>query len=161
MTRRLVATLALLLLSGCVPGFFGTPVPGPEPTKPQKITEPGAAPQSAAKKPPRPKQAAPQSTAPLAAGPPPAVDEARLAVPPDKKAVIGHSEDETETLLGKPARVTEEASAKVWHYQSGDCAIDVTFFFDISRDKFFALDVTPITGDVGRCLAKVEDHVAS
>jgi hypothetical protein len=157
-TRSLLAALALLLVGGCVPGFFGTPVP--ETSRTHKLAEPAAAPPQAAKPPPRPK-AAQQGPVPQPAGAPAPVTEARLAAPPDKRAVIGHSEDETETLLGKPIRVTEEASAKVWHYQSGDCAVDVTFFFDVSRGKFFALDVTPITGDVARCLAKFENHVAS
>lgn len=161
MTCWLLAALALLLLSGCVPGFFGTPVPQPEPVKTHKTAEPAAAPAQAAKPPPRPKAAAQQGSVPQPAGAPAPVTEARLATPPDKRAVIGHSEDETETLLGKPMLVTEEASAKVWHYQTGDCAVDVTFFFDVTRGKFFALDVTPITGDVARCLAKLEDHVAS
>ena len=163
MTRSIFAALALLSVSGCVPGFFGTPVPEGEPRTAHRSTE--AAPVVAAQpaKPPvaRPKSAAQQGPAPRAAGAPAPVTEAKLAPPPDKRAVIGHSEDETEGLLGKPIQVTEQASAKVWHYQSGDCAVDVTFYFDVSRGKFFALDVTPITGDVGRCLAKLEDHVAS
>lgn len=161
MTRSLLAVLALLLLSGCVPGFFGTPVPQPEAKKIHRRAEPAAVAAQPAKPPSRPRPAAQQGPAPQPAGAPAPVTEARLATPPDKRAVIGHSEDETETLLGKPVQVTEQASAKVWHYQSGDCAVDVTFYFDVSRGKFFALDVTPITGDVGRCLAKLEDHVAS
>ena len=161
MTRSLLAVLALLLLGGCVPGFFGTPVPQPEAKKTHQRTEPAAVAAQPAKPPSRPRPAAQQGPVPQPAGTPAPVTEARLATPPDKRGVIGHSEDETETLLGKPVQVTEQASAKVWHYQSGDCAVDVTFYFDVSRGKFFALDVTPITGDVGRCLAKLEDHVAS
>jgi hypothetical protein len=146
-----------------VPGFFGTPVPATEQAKTRQHAEPApvAAAPPAKPAPARPRSAAQQGPAPQAAGPAAPVTEARLATPPDRRAVIGHSEDETETLLGKPAQVTEQASAKVWHYQSGDCAVDVTFYFDVSRGKFFALDVTPITGDVSRCLAKLEDHVAS
>ena len=79
----------------------------------------------------------------------------------DKRGVIGHSEDETESLLGKPVRVVEQASAKIWRYQGDDCAVDVTFFFDVSRGRFFALDVTPVTGELNRCLAKLEGHIAS
>ena len=161
MTRSLFAALLLLPLGGCVPGFFGTPVSQSENAPPQRVARPAAVPSQPARPAPRPRPAAPQSPAPLAAGAPPPVTEARLATPPGKRGVIGHSEDETETLLGKPLRVTEEASAKVWHYQISDCAVDVTFFFDVSRGSFFALDVTPITGDVNRCLAKLEDHVAS
>ena len=162
MTRSLLAALALLLLSGCVPGFFGTPVPQPEAKKTHKTAEPvPAVAAQPGKPPPRPRPAAQQGPVPQPAGAPAPVTEARLATPPDKRVVIGHSEDETETLLGKPVQVTEQASAKIWHYRSGDCAVDVTFYFDVSRGKFFALDVTPITGDVGRCLAKLEDHVAS
>ena len=162
MTRSLLAALALLSLGGCVPGFFGTPLPSAEPTAKAHKSEPApvAAAAQPAKPPPKPRPAA-QQPAPQPAGAPAPVTEARLATPPDKRAVIGHSEDETEILLGKPIQVTEQASAKVWHYRTSDCAVDVTFYFDVSRSKFFALDVTPITGDVGRCLAKLEDHVAS
>ena len=160
-TRSLLAALALLLLSGCVPGFFGTPVPRPETSGTNRATAPVATPPQAAKPPPRPR-AAQQGPVPQPAGAPAPVTEARLATPPaDRPGVIGHSEDETESLLGKPLRVTEEASAKVWRYQSDDCSVDVRFFFDVSRGRFFALDVTPITGDMNRCLAKLEDHVAS
>lgn len=161
MTRWLLAALVLLLLSGCVPGFFGTPVPEPETKKTHKGAEAAAVAAPPAKPPPRPRAAAQQGPVPQPAGAPAPVTEARLATPPDKRRVIGHSEDETETLLGKPTQVTEQASAKVWHYQSSDCAVDVTFYFDVTRGKFFALDVTPITGDISRCLAKLEDHVAS
>jgi hypothetical protein len=159
-TRSLLAALALLSLSACVPGFFGTPVPPPGAAQ-HKSAEPVLAPPPAQAAKPRPRPAAQQSAVPQPAGAPAPVTEARLATPPDKRAVIGHSEDETEILLGKPLRVTEEASAKVWHYQSSECALDVTFFFDVIRGKFFALDVTPITGEVSRCLSKLEDHAAS
>ena len=163
MIRLAIAALALLSLSGCVPGFFGTPVPTAEPNKAHHKTAeaaPAAATQPA-KPPARQRTTAQPAPVPQPAGAPPPVSEARLATPPDKRVVIGHSEAETEVLLGKPVQVTEQASAKVWHYQSGDCAVDVTFYFDVSRGKFFALDVTPITGDVSRCLAKLEDRVAS
>src|SRR3954471_16325935 len=120
--------LLLLLLTGCVPGFFGTPVPPPQPAA-KRAVEPtplaGARPRA---EPARPR-VAPGAPAPLAAERPAVDQQALLAVPPTgKKAVIGHSEAETEGLLGKPVRVTERASAKVWHYQSDDCAVDVTFF---------------------------------
>jgi hypothetical protein len=159
-TRALLVALTVLPLGACVPGFFGTPVPQP-PAAHHHKSDSAAAAAPATKPPARPKSAAQQGPVPQPAGAPAPVTEARLATPSDKRAVIGHSEDETERLLGKPLRVTEEASAKVWHYQGSDCAVDVTFFFDVTRGKFFALDVTPITGEVGRCLAKLEDHLAS
>ena len=159
--RPLLVALSLLALGGCVPGFFGTPVPGPDSSAKAHKSDPPIAAAQPAKPAAKPRPAAPHDPVPRAAGTPAPVTEARLATPPDKRMVIGHSEDETEVLLGKPAEVTEQASAKVWHYQTSDCAVDVTFYFDVSRGRFFALDVTPITGDVSRCLAKLEDHLAS
>ncbi|MEJ0068006.1 MAG: hypothetical protein WDO24_03890 [Pseudomonadota bacterium] len=53
--------------------------------------------------------------------------------------LIGLTEQETVTLLGPPSAQWDRPPAKVWHYQGPDCAVDVFFYLDVSRNEFSAL----------------------
>jgi hypothetical protein len=70
---------------------------------------------------------------------------ADLAAPPAK--LIGLTEQETVTLLGPPNAQWDRPPAKVWHYQGPDCAVDVFFYLDVSRNEFSALRTMAAGGD--------------
>ena len=53
--------------------------------------------------------------------------------------LVGLSRPETAALLGQPTGESERSPAKVWQYLTGDCAVDVYFYLDVTRNDFFAL----------------------
>jgi hypothetical protein len=56
--------------------------------------------------------------------------------------LIGLTQQETVSLLGAPSAQWDRPPAKVWHYQGPDCAVDVFFYLDVSRNEFSALRTT-------------------
>ncbi|MBI3516432.1 MAG: hypothetical protein HY060_20565 [Proteobacteria bacterium] len=82
--------------------------------------------------------------------------------PPPPLKVVGMTQAETVSLLGAPNAQWDRPPAKVWHYQGPDCAIDVFFYLDVSRNEFSALryttvgtDATAATGQ--NCLNRIRD----
>ena len=76
--------------------------------------------------------------------------------------LVGLTQAETVVLLGAPSAQWDRPPAKVWHYQGPDCALDVFFYLDVSRNEFSALryttagaDATAATGQ--NCLNRIRD----
>jgi len=115
----------------------------------------GAAPRGArAAAPP----AAPQPDQTLAALPSPTPSAA--AAPPVVK-LVGLSRDQTSSLLGPPTSERDASPSRVWQYRTVDCALDVYFYFDVSRNDFYALHYgaagRPSAESADRCLKQVHD----
>lgn len=53
--------------------------------------------------------------------------------------IIGLSQAETAGLLGMPKAERDMAPARVWRYETADCALDVFFYLDVSHNEFLAL----------------------
>jgi hypothetical protein len=104
---------------------------------------------------------------------PAASQTAAMPAPTDLDAqppkLIGLTEQETVSLLGPPNAQWDRPPAKVWHYQGPDCAVDVFFYLDVSRNEFSALR-TSATGTDGvtpaatggqpngqQCLSRIRD----
>jgi hypothetical protein len=143
-----------------------------------------APPPSAPPAPPPPVATAPDVEAgvkprrPLAKRPsPPAENQTAATIPapgdlsPPPLKLIGLTQQETATLLGAPSAQWDRPPAKVWHYQGPDCAIDVFFYLDVSRNEFSALRTTAAGSDAGaqpngstngqpngqQCLSRIRD----
>jgi hypothetical protein len=76
--------------------------------------------------------------------------------------LIGLTQQETVTLLGAPTAQWDRAPARVWHYQGPDCAVDVFFYLDVSRNEFSALRYTAAGADGSastgqHCLTRIRD----
>ena len=66
-------------------------------------------------------------------------DPPREASAPASVNLIGKSEGEVRTLLGPPTSVEERAPGKTWHYQEGQCRVDVQLFPDVQTRQFGTL----------------------
>jgi hypothetical protein len=91
----------------------------------------------------------------------PAPNPGDVAAPPALK-VVGLTQAETVTMLGAPNAQWDRPPAKVWHYQGPDCAIDVFFYLDVSRNEFSALRYTTVGSDATaatsqNCLNRIRD----
>jgi hypothetical protein len=96
------------------------PEPPPAPPPPQQ-----PAPLPAEK----PAQLATTTMAPVAAPPP----------GPDPKQLVGLDFDQTQHLLGAPAKQEEKPPAKVWVYNGTNCDLTIFFYADINTREFRAL----------------------
>jgi len=137
---RLLVTAAVAMLAACevgppsaaeAPRVEAPPPPSvPAPPRPRPTPPPAAA------------TAAPSGPA-VAALPPPAVIEPVPApsAPAAPRAVrlVGLSQTEAEAALGRPATELDRSPARIWQYRSGDCALDLYFYLDVSRNGFYAL----------------------
>lgn len=159
-----------LLVSGCADGdLFGSrpievaaPQPAAPPTpQPVVAAPPVREPEAKPKRPPV------RRAAPAAAERTPGdTQTAALPAPADLRGqppqLIGLTQPETVTLLGAPSAQWDRPPARVWHYQGPDCAVDVFFYLDVSRNEFSALrytaagaDGSPATGQ--HCLTRIRD----
>lgn len=80
--------------------------------------------------------------------PPPAPGAAPVADPQ------GLSEDEVTRLLGAPDRSEVEGPSHVWTYAAASCTLRLTFFLDVNRNAYFALDRRFIGTDGGAAAAQ-------
>jgi hypothetical protein len=177
LAARSICILSVIAMGGCASsdpnGDFFSRVFGPHPVE----TAPADA------KPARPHTAAAVAPAPAAAeadakkrppaakrpGPAPAEPERQAAampapadVNPPPLKLVGLTQAETVAQLGAPSAQWDRPPAKVWHYQGPDCALDVFFYLDVSRNEFSALrytaagaDATATTGQT--CLNRIRD----
>lgn len=136
-----IAFASIALLSACAGDRAGPLMPSADPRA--ALPEPEVSP-SLTTPPPRPLRKPRQSD--LAARQPGpeetlehAVDEpARELTPPPR--LVGLSESEAIGLLGEPEARQEARPAKLWVYKGHDCELELSFFFDVSRNAFFILD---------------------
>jgi hypothetical protein len=159
---RSFCVLAMIATGGCSDLFASHPVevapPAPPPKPPPVSAGPRVPDVEAGVKTPRAAAKRPSAAPQTAAVPGPA----DLAPAPVK--LIGLTEPETVALLGPPSAQWDRPPAKVWHYQGPDCAVDVFFYLDVSRNQFAALRATavgpdgaaPPTTDL-HCLNRIRD----
>lgn len=151
MRRLLIAGTATCALGGCA---LLQPHPSPPPPKPPAVAHVT----------PRPTvRHAAQPTAPATGS---AAAAARLhhpgAPPPPPVRVVGLSQDEVRRLLGAPSAETAEGPGRTWTYYGAGCAVTIDFFFDVTRNGFFALNQSSADGgDAAACLGGIHDsHVS-
>lgn len=58
----------------------------------------------------------------------------------DPKSLLGKDEYETRDILGPPSVVRAAASATIWHYQAGNCSLDLFFYMDLGTRSLKTLD---------------------
>ena len=140
-----VLLLTGLLLAGCAeekpppaPGPFGQYIRS-APRKPvlarpasQPKGKPGAetAPVEAAAVPEPPGAPPPE--------PPPEQTQTALAVPPSTE-LLGLDPQHTRELLGPAAQTRNQSPATVWHYKSGRCELDLSFYMEMKSGQMRAL----------------------
>lgn len=124
-------------------------------SEPAKQRSPNASAQREAPKPP-----AVASITPLPKREPP-----RASLEPAMPASLtGLSEQGVRNLLGEPSQTTAESSRRKWTYDKMGCRVEVTFFFDVARGAYYALDrkITGVDGgavDEQQCLSRVQARV--
>jgi hypothetical protein len=173
----------LLILSGCSQA--------PVPAKPQRTTHLRPRPHPSASTPltpvaaeplaplPSPSAPAPGSPGPVSPGPaspapgspgsiapavvPPAAPPA--AAPPSNPAplqLVGLSQSEVRRLLGPPTTSSTKGAAVAWIYQHAGCTVEIAFYYDVTRNGFFALSQRSLGGgEAQACLANAHDNHAS
>jgi hypothetical protein len=76
--------------------------------------------------------------------------------------LVGASQAEIQSVLGEPSDRVEQGAGQSWTYRASHCKVDLTFFFDVSRNDFYALD-RHIEGTDGsekaaqRCLKQIRE----
>jgi len=85
------------------------------------------------------------------------------AAPRAPTAVVGLSQDQVRGLLGAPAATAAHGAMQTWTYHSGACSLDIAFYYDVTRNGFFALSRHAAgTGAGGDdCLGRILDAHAS
>ncbi|MCW5730102.1 MAG: hypothetical protein KIT20_05045 [Alphaproteobacteria bacterium] len=135
-----IAFATITLLSGCAGDGIGAFAPGADPRA--ALPEPEISP--ALQAPPKPLRK-PRRTE-IAARPPADSDAQQSPVeeqPADgapAPRLVGLSESEALGLLGEPEARQDARPAKLWVYKGHDCELELSFFFDVSRNAFFILD---------------------
>jgi len=142
-----VGAFGFMVLSlGACAEEMPTPAPGPfgqyirsvprKPVQPrppgQLKTTPEAAPADPAAVPPEPIE----QTQPEPAIPPPA--QTALAVPSSTE-LLGLDPQHTRELLGPAAQTRNRSPATVWHYKSGRCELDLSFYMEMKSGQMRAL----------------------
>ncbi len=164
----LTVLASVVLLQGCA-APPRTPLPAPVPL--YVGPPPHRVPQLASRPPPRPPMlqqplppenidATPAPVAPVAIIPqaaPPATAPAPPVAAPLPATVVGLSRDEVRARLGAPAVTSDSGPAQTWTYRTDGCSLYIAFFFDVTRNGFFALSqhATSPQGDQPACLARL------
>jgi hypothetical protein len=117
-----------------------------------------------------PADAAPATTPP-AATPPAATPAAAVpsGAPPGPPSanpaplqLVGLSQSEVRQLLGPPTASSTKGAAVAWIYQHAGCTIEIAFYYDVTRNGFFALSQRSTGGgEAHACLANAHDNHAS
>jgi hypothetical protein len=140
------ALLGLLALAGCA---LVAP-PAGKPAHPAPLAHHPRSPPSTA---PSGSAAAAGTRPHPAAAPAPAPAQTPLPAPLD---VVGLSQSEVRTLLGPPTARAAQGANETWTYRAQGCAVEVAFYYDVSRSAFFALSQRLTGGaDAQHCLAQV------
>jgi len=141
--RRGALCLTVLLLAGCaeekpapVPGPFGQYILS-APRKPVQARPPGQP-----KGKPETETAPAEATAvPEQPGAPwvePTPEQTALAVPPSTE-LLGLDPQHTKELLGPATQTRSRSPATVWHYKTGRCELDLSFYMEMKSGQMRTL----------------------
>ena len=72
---------------------------------------------------------------------------------PMPATLVGLSQAAVRALLGKPATAQESGPGQTWTYRTPACSLTVSFFYDVTRDAFFALSTHADPPPEPECLA--------
>ena len=65
---------------------------------------------------------------------------ARPLVPSSIVTVAGMTEADVRGALGSPHQEAQKGSQKIWIYRGNSCSVEVSFFLDVTRNTYAALD---------------------
>jgi hypothetical protein len=57
----------------------------------------------------------------------------------DPQRLVGLNESAVTDLIGPPQDVRDQPPARVWRYTGNKCAVEVLFYFDLTKQEFRAL----------------------
>ena len=150
--RAVALAMLLLLPAACAEK---PPAPAPQMPAPSPLALVPPPPPSPPTPVPGRKPKVPAVTATPAAIRPPAPVPPQPVATPDRfnpEALIGLSADETERLLGRPARVEEMPPGRTWQYAKGDCVLRIHMFMEMTTRSFrtlsYELNSTGVSPDV-------------
>ena len=145
-----------------------TPAALPDPSQPvtsSNLSPPdGAADPSgaAAAVPPADTAAVPPATVSPGAVPPATVPPDVPPTNPGPLQLVGLSQSEVRQLLGPPTASSTKGAAVAWIYRHAGCTIEIAFYYDVTRNGFFALSQRSTGGgEAQACLANAHDNHAS
>jgi hypothetical protein len=76
--------------------------------------------------------------------------------------LVGLSQSEVRRLLGPPTTSATKGSAVAWIYRHAGCTVEIAFYYDVTRNGFFALSQRSTGGgEAQACLANTHDNHAS
>jgi hypothetical protein len=76
--------------------------------------------------------------------------------------LVGLSQSEVRRLLGPPTTSSTKGAAVAWIYQHAGCTVEIAFYYDVTRNGFFALSQRSLGGgEAQACLANAHDNHAS
>ena len=81
-----------------------------------------------------------EGTSPTPSPQPPPVPPAKPPVAQlDPQRLVGLNESAVTDLIGPPQDVRDQPPARVWRYTGNKCAVEVLFYFDLTKQEFRAL----------------------
>jgi hypothetical protein len=135
---RVASIGVAMLLAGCVPEK-PAPAPGPFGQYIRSVPRKPAQPRPIAQPKDKPTTAAVEETAPTEAPAEPQAEQTALAVPPSTD-LLGLDPQRTTALLGPASQTTNNQSpATVWHYKSGRCELDLSFYMEMRSGQMRTL----------------------
>jgi hypothetical protein len=115
---------------------------------------------------PPPADAAPAVTPPAAtsaapAAAPPGAPSGTPSASPAPLQLVGLSRSEVRRLLGPPTASSTKGAAVAWIYRHAGCTIEIAFYYDVTRNRFFALSQRSTSGgDAQACVANAHNNHA-
>jgi hypothetical protein len=139
---RLCLRAAAIGVAGLVAGCAAekpAPAPGPFGQYIRSVPRKPVHPRPFAQPKDKPAIAAAEETTPPEAPAEPQPEQTALAVPPSTD-LIGLDPQRTRALLGPAAQTTNNQSpATVWHYKSGRCELDLSFYMEMRSGQMRTL----------------------
>ena len=126
-----------IVLAGCTPEK-PAPAPGPFGQYIRSVPRKPAPARPAAQPKDKPAVAAPEEPAPAEAREEPQPEQTALAVVPSPD-LLGLDPQHTTALLGPAAQTHSQSPATVWHYKSGRCELDLSFYMEMKSGQMRTL----------------------
>ena len=139
---RLCLRAAAIGVAGLVAGCAAekpAPAPGPFGQYIRSVPRKPAHPRPFAQPKDKPATTAVEETTPPEAAAEPQPEQTALAVPPSTD-LIGLDPQRTRALLGPAAQtINNQSPATVWHYKSGRCELDLSFYMEMRSGQMRTL----------------------